>query len=133
MKQYQNPDFGPNLGLKWPKFGPENFFSHRTTNTCQISCLSIIICKISKIYSRKWPKTQDLAQDHSKMEFGDKNNLETAQYLKNEIFPGYAVFARCSQTLCTIIFSQKKLGSMTQISGKSQKTSFLTIFLKNFE
>ena len=47
-------------------------------------------------------------QDHSKMEFGDKNNLETAQYLKNEIFPGYAVFARCSQTLCTIIFSQNK-------------------------
>ena len=22
----QIPDFGPNLGLKWPKFGPENFF-----------------------------------------------------------------------------------------------------------
>ena len=22
----QKPDFGPNLGLKWPKFGPEIFF-----------------------------------------------------------------------------------------------------------
>ena len=22
----QKPHFGPNLGLKWPKFGPENFF-----------------------------------------------------------------------------------------------------------
>ena len=31
----------------------------------------------------KWSKPQDLSQDHSKMEFGDKNNLETAQYLKN--------------------------------------------------
>ena len=44
-------------------------------------------------------QTRENPQDHSKMEFGDKNNLETAQYLKNEIFPGYAVFARCSQKL----------------------------------
>ena len=27
--------------------------------------------------------TRENGQDHSKMEFGDKNNLETAQYLKN--------------------------------------------------
>ena len=74
------------------------------------------------------------------MEFGDKNDLETAQYLKNEIFPGYAVFARCSQTLCTIILSQKKLGYVTGLSivgvndldfrQKSKKLIFDHIFEK---
>ena len=42
--------------------------------------------------------------------FGQNLNFMD-EYLENRIFSGYAVFAGCSHTLCTIVFSQKKLGS----------------------
>ena len=40
--------------------------------------------------------------------FGENLNFMD-EYLENRIFSGYAVFAGCSHTLCTIVFSQKKL------------------------
>ena len=54
--------------------------------------------------------------------FGENLNFMD-EYLENRIFSGYAVFAGCSHTLCTIVFSQKKLGSNGQISGESPKSA----------
>ena len=49
-------------------------------------------------------------QDHSKMEFGDKNNLETAQYLKNEIFSWICGFREVFTDTLYYHFQSKKVG-----------------------
>ena len=59
--------------------------------------------------------------------FGENLNFMD-DYLENKIFAGYAVFAGCSHTICTIIFDKKKLGSTRQISGKSRKSAQKSTF-----
>ena len=78
-----------------------------------------------------WQNVLKKVAENPRFGSGDKNNLEKAQYLKKEIFPGYAVFARCSQTLCTIIFSQKKVGvNDSDFRQKSKNLIFDHIFEK---
>ena len=68
-----------------------------------------------------------LAHDQFKIRIWRQNSLQTTQYLENRIFPGHAVFVRSSQDFSTIVFSQKKLGSM-MFTSKNPKTTFLSHF-----
>ena len=65
-KMTKNLFCGQNLAYFGPYLAEILFSTTKTTITCQTSCLSIIICKISKNYndaiSRKWPKTSFWAQ-----------------------------------------------------------------------
>ena len=65
---------------------------------CVCVCVCVCVCEI---------RNSRYGQDHSKIEFGDKKNLETVQYLKNYIYPRHAVFTGFLQKHCTIILSQK--------------------------
>ena len=60
--------------------------------------------------------------------FGQNLNF-VDEYLENRIFAEHAVFAGCSQTLCTIVFNQKKMEVHGQISRKCRKTTQKCTFL----
>ena len=73
----QKPDFGSNLSLNLDR----KIFSATRPPVPARYHACLLYCKIRK---NVIVQTRENPQDHSKMEFGDKNNLETAQYLKNK-------------------------------------------------
>ena len=76
----RKPDFWAKFGPKAHKFEPEIFFQPQDHQY-----LLDILPVYDNMQNQKnlMVLTRENGQDHSKMEFGDKNNLETAQYLKN--------------------------------------------------
>ena len=62
------PNFGPNLGLKSPKYGLKNFFN----NWYHLNLLDIIVVYHNMQYEKI------LMSSSRENEFGDKNNLETS-------------------------------------------------------